>query len=166
MEEHRIRAETSRLGPRLRCPDRWLRAEFTLKARLCTRRGWATFPDSPAEAKQRGAPERLFTHDLEQLLRYTNDIAIKTTSLHGVNWKRASDWSVDQRYTPVGTLTAKDVSVQIEETQKLFVELVLWEILEQLVKVEAEQSAIRGPFNFFALVRDPQVDGWAVWFAA
>lgn len=141
-------------------------AEFALKVRFCTRRGWADFPDSREEAKKRGAPERLFTHDLETLLNYTDDVAIKTSSMHRVNWERASDWSVDQRYTPVGTLTSEQAKAQIDETEKLFIELVLWEILEKLVHVEFEQAAIRGPFNFFGLVLDRESGGWGVWFAA
>jgi len=141
-------------------------AEFALKARFCTRRGWPDFPDSPKEAKARGAPERLFTHDLEPLLKYTDDIAIKTSSMHNVNWERVSDRSVDQRYTPVGTLTRDQVEAQINETEKLFIELVLWEIIEKLVLVETEQAQRRGPFNFFSLVLDPQSSGWVVWFAA
>ena len=44
--------------------------EYALKARFCTRRGWPDFPDTLKQAKQRGSPERLFTHDLETLLKY------------------------------------------------------------------------------------------------
>ena len=141
-------------------------AEFALKARFCTRRGWPDFPDSREEVKKRGAPERLFTHDLETLLKYTDDVAVKTSSIHNLNWARASDWSVDQRYTPVGTLTQEQAKAQIDETETLFMELVLWEILEKLVQVEKEQSAARGPFNFFGLVLDRESAGWSVWFAA
>jgi hypothetical protein len=137
-------------------------AELALKARFCTRRGWADFPESREEARNRGAPDRLFTHDLEALLRYTDDVAIKTSSMHNVNWARASDWSVDQRYTPVGTLSQEQAKAQIDETEKLFMELVLWEIVEKLVQVEVEQASIRGPFNFFALVFDRESGGWAV----
>lgn len=140
--------------------------EYALKARFCTRRGWLDFPDSREEAKKRGGLERLFTHDLDMLLKYTHDIAIKTSSMHNVNWQRASDWSVDQRYTPIGTLTLEEAKAQIDETEKLLIELAHWEILEKLVQVEIEQAKVRGPFNFFGLVSDSESGGWAVWFAA
>jgi hypothetical protein len=71
-----------------------------------------------------------------------------------------------QRYTPVGTLTSEQAKAQIDETEKLLSELVLWEILEKLVPVEIEQAAVRGPFNFFGLVLDRESCGWGVWFAA
>lgn len=86
--------------------------------------------------------------------------------MHKVNWVRASDWSVDKRYSPVGTLSSEQVAEQLEATESLFLELVLWEILEQAVVAEKEQAEARGPFNFFALVRDPENDKWTVWFAA
>jgi len=141
-------------------------AELALKARFCTRRGWSDFPSNPREAKKRGGPDRLFKHDLDELLKYTDDIAIKTSSMHNVNWPRASDWSVDRRYTPVGTLTQEQAKAQIDETEKLFIELALWETLEKLVQVEIEQAHVRGPFNFFGLVWDQESGGWAAWFAA
>lgn len=74
--------------------------------------------------------------------------------------------SVDQRYTPVGTLSSEQVAEQIEATEGLFIELILWEVLEKAVVAEQEQAAVRGPFNFFALVRDPDIGKWTVWFAA
>lgn len=141
-------------------------AELALKARYCTVNNWADFPDNRRELKKRGAPERLFSHDLDRLLEHSRAVSIKTTSMHQVNWARASDWSVDQRYSAIGTMSKEKAAAQIEETVKLFIELVNWEILAALQRVEISESKLRGRFTFFALVWDHKSKRWEVWIAA
>jgi hypothetical protein len=140
-------------------------AEYTLKARYCTRNGWSDFPDDRAELKARGAPAKLFTHDLDELLKFTDDLRIKTTTMHNVGWNRAADWDVERRYQPVGTQSREKVEAQVNETEKLFIELAHWEIVEKLREIEIDQAKQQGPFNFFAFVLDRELGGWAVWLA-
>jgi hypothetical protein len=139
--------------------------ELALKARFCTRNGISNFPDSPKEAKAVGMPLKLMSHDLEALLKLSDDVLIKKNSMYNIDWDKASDWSVEDRYKPVGTFARDQVELQIHQTHKLFIEFVHWEILEKLHAIEIQQSKEWGPFNFFAYIEDREVQGWSVWFS-
>lgn len=139
--------------------------EFALKARYCTRHGVSNFPSDHAQAKKLGLPKMLLSHDLEELLKLSDDCSIKTTNMHRIDWHKATDWDPDKRYTPVGTMSRSDVEQQVNETAKLFFEFVLWEIVEKLLAVEIAESQEWGPFTFFALVHDHEVQGWSVWYS-
>jgi hypothetical protein len=140
--------------------------ELVLKARFCTRRGWADFPDSRAEAKQRGAPDDV-THDLEKLLMLSDGVCLKASSMQKIDWARATDWSSEQRYNAVGSVTREHAEAQIAETKKLVIEMVLFEIVERLVVVEPKVSEEMGPFNLFILGDCvTQRRGWEVLMSA
>jgi hypothetical protein len=68
--------------------------EYALKARLCTRRGWAEFPENRKEATKRGVPN-VITHDLDELLKLSDAVRITTASLHNIDWPRVVDWSAE-----------------------------------------------------------------------
>jgi hypothetical protein len=72
--------------------------------------------------------------------------------MHGIDWERVKNWESEQRYDPMGRVSRDQAESQIRETHKLFMELVLYEILEKLLKVEIELSSRQGPFDFFGLV--------------
>jgi HEPN domain-containing protein len=125
--------------------------ELVLKARYCTRAGWADFPSDAAEIRRIGGKEVL-THDLERLLTLAEGTSLAPNTLHHIDWNQALDWDVEQRYRPVGSLTKENVEAQIRETEKLFLEMVLYEIVEKAHAVEIEIENDVGPFNLFAVV--------------
>lgn len=140
--------------------------ELVLKARFCTRRDWADFPDDRADARQRGVPD-VVTHDLERLLTLSDSVSLQASSMNNINWARATDWSSEQRYEAVGSITREHAEAQIEETKKLVVEMVLYEIVGKLVAVERKVSEEMGPFNLFLLgdcVTQPR--GWEILMSA
>lgn len=126
-------------------------AEYLLKARYCTRKGWTDFPGNRTEAKNRGAPDKLLSHDLDKLLTLSEDIAIKTTSMHNIDWVLVSDWTSEQRYKPLGATSEQKAAAQITEIQHLYDELALYEILEKIRPIEIKLSEEKGPFDLFAI---------------
>ena len=140
--------------------------EMALKARFCTRKGWADFPDDRKEAKRRGAPD-VVTHDLDDLLKLSDSVQLKSNSMHAIDWGAISNWDVEERYTPIGTITRELAEARIRETQKLFIELAHFEIVEKLLAVEHILSDEFGPFNLFAFAeRATQKEGWEVLMSA
>jgi hypothetical protein len=138
-------------------------AELTLKARYCTTNSWLDFPNDRKEAKRRGAPD-IITHELDELLRMAGHDSLRvdnTTMLH-IDWDRVLDWSVEQRYQPVGSVTPEHAKAQVEETGKLCTELALFEIVEKLWAIEVEVSNSSGPFTLFALAETVTLPGWEV----
>jgi HEPN domain-containing protein len=141
-------------------------AEYALKARYCTRKGWADFPDDRDEAERRGAG-KIITHDLEKLLKLSDSVSIRSGGMNNIDWNRARDWSEQQRYRPDGSVKPEKVEAQIEETAKLCEELALYEIVEKLRNLEIEVSRSCGPFNFFGLAdKATQEEGWEVLISA
>ena len=125
--------------------------ELVLKARYCTRAGWTEFPSNAAEIRRIGGRDVL-THDLQKLLTLAEGTSLPPSSLHHIDWGQALNWDVEQRYRPVGSLTKEDVEAQIRETEKLFSEMVLYEIVEKVRAVEIEIERDVGPFNLLAAV--------------
>jgi HEPN domain len=140
--------------------------ELALKARYCTRNQWADFPDDRAEATRRGV-RGMLVHDLKKLLKLSDHISLQNNSMLNIDWDRALDWSEQRRYQPVGSVTREPAEKQIEETEKLFDELALFEIVEKLLIIEREVSQSQGPFTFFGLAENAtQNRGWEVIMAA
>jgi hypothetical protein len=139
--------------------------EFFLKARYCTRKGWAAFPSDRQELKRRlkGTNEKVFSHDLDELLTLSYGATLKRSTMHAIDWDRAMDWSSEQRYAPVGSVTREQADAQLQQTDLLLVELSLYEAVEQLVRVEQRLSQTHGPFNLFAVVQGVYApDRWDV----
>jgi HEPN domain-containing protein len=109
-------------------------AEFALKARYCTRNGLGDFPTDKASMKQLGVL-KLKTHDLDDLLKLSEDIRILPSAMRGIDWDRVTDWSPEQRYSPIGNKTPTDVEQQIRETEALRNQLDLFEITRRLLSV-------------------------------
>lgn len=140
--------------------------ELSLKARFCTRKGLADFPADRDEAKQRGL-NKLLTHDLQDLLTLSDGQVLQKSSMSNIDWDKAMDWSEQQRYAPIGTATHDRVLAQLAETRKLFIELVLFEIVEKMLVVEKEVSAEKGDFSLFAVSQNAtQRNGWEVFMSA
>ncbi len=90
--------------------------ECALKARFCTKTKLASFPSDRSAAK-RLQVAHAFVHDLDQLLRLTDDEHIAKENYPSVDWSVAADWSVERRYSPVGTRSTEQAQAQIEETE-------------------------------------------------
>jgi hypothetical protein len=127
-------------------------AELGLKARFCTLNNWPDFPDDKREARRRNAPDRLLSHDLDRLLELTDKARIDRGGLHHIDWEKASDWSSEQRYERLGTATRPATEAQVKETRKLWVELMIYQLVDRLVAIERQLSSEMGPFNLFALL--------------
>lgn len=135
--------------------------EFVLKARYCRLRKWSTFPDSPDQLRDWNSrdgvqmPGRLFTHNLDELLRLSNSVSIKTGAFGAINWERASDWSAEMRYQPAQSTTTEDARRQIEETERVVDELMRYEVVSELLAIEVDLSNRFGSFYFYGYVEHP-----------
>jgi hypothetical protein len=127
-------------------------------------------PTSRTTVKRRsaGAARKIFTHDLEELLKLSDQVhIIRSGGMLDIDWDRARDWSEQQRYRPDGSVKPEKAEAQIEETAKLCEELALYEIVEKLRNLEIEVSRSCGPFNFFGLAdKATQTQGWEVLISA
>jgi HEPN domain-containing protein len=119
-------------------------AEFALKARYCTRNGLSDFPTDTAGMKRLGVMA-LKTHDLDKLLELSDDIRILRLAMRSIDWSRVSNWSPEQRYSPIGIKTRGEVEQQISETRVLINQLDLYEIIRRLIPLQRELSAEMGP---------------------
>jgi len=135
--------------------------EYVLKARFCSKVGLASFPDDRQEAK-RLQVLHAFSHDLDHLLKLTDDQGITGGGMRNVDWSVASDWGVERRYEPVGSRIVDSVRFQIVETEKVCIELCQYELLDRLRTLEIEISSERGPFNFFAYWLNADKQRWEV----
>jgi hypothetical protein len=140
--------------------------EFALKARFCTRNKLTKFPNTLKEAKAMGVGD-VWGHDLRALLKLSDGHQIAQNSMFHIDWAKAMDWDSQQRYEPLGTTNKTRAEAQVQETEKLFIELALFEIVEALVTIEIEVSSTRGPFCLFALARgETRQDGWEILMSA
>ena len=142
--------------------------EFMLKARYCVLRGWETFPASTVELKARNArdgivmPERLFVHDLDDLLRLSNNHSLRPSSFHRIDWNRACDWTEEIRYRPSDAVSLEDATSLIAEVRKVVEELFCFEVVAHLLRIEIALSNRFGLFHCFAYVIHPETKKWHV----
>ena len=143
-----------------------LALEFMLKARLCTRRGWARIPDSEKEAKiwnerdGREKDKKTLTHDLNALLSLNDIDRITFTKFTytQADWEVASNWDVSERYHKIGTISAVEASTYVEEVEKVIASLREYELVEACAKIEIELSRDFGIFDCFVLVQSPEIE--------
>jgi len=145
--------------------------EFMLKARYCTLRGWPRFPTSVGELKAWNArdgvttQDRLFVHDLNELLRLSDTVGLRQTAFHHIDWGRACDWSEQLRYEPLGTVAQDDAAALIAEADNVVRELTTFEVLHGLLAIELELTRRFGLFHCFALVVHPETQLWTLLLA-
>lgn len=140
--------------------------ELALKARYCTRKGLTHFPADKKEAKVLGA-QKLLIHDLEELLTLSEGQSIQKTSMMLIDWDQATDWSAEQRYQPPGSVTEQKARGQIQQTERLFIELALFEVVDKLAPFEKQLSSEKGSFNLFVIAdKATQQKGWELLMSA
>lgn len=123
--------------------------ELALKARYCTRRGIADFPDNLPAIRAANLQEAAI-HNLDTLLTLAKGIEIPKYA--GIDWMRVCEWEVVQRYDPVGTITNEQAASRVEESSAVVDYLSLHELLERLSKVRAElHTELNTVFYFFAI---------------
>jgi hypothetical protein len=127
-------------------------AELALKARYCRRKGWLDFPPDVAGIKARGGKE-IITHELDELLRLSDSVRIARSTL--LDWDRICDWSVHQRYDPIGTTSVQDATAKIDATAGLLEALDVHEVVESLMPYSKDLQRSFGPFNLVAWVQGP-----------
>lgn len=123
-------------------------AELRLKARYCAIKKIPNFPNSITELRASGMGE-LKTHDLDQLLKLSNVHSI-AQSPH-INWSSISNWRVEHRYHPVGTVDKSQVSKQIAATTLLLETLDYYELIEALLSNRVDLETEWG-FSFSVFV--------------
>ena len=134
--------------------------EYALKARYCTRNGLNEFPRDKKQAKELGITE-IITHDLNNLLKLSNEVRILESSYSNINWEQAKDWTSEQRYQPIGQLTKKKTLAQFDETCKLVRELAIYEFIAEILPLEKELTIEKGPFNLFFIGENIlRLEGW------
>jgi hypothetical protein len=133
--------------------------EYVLKARFCSKVGLVAFPVDLKDAK-RLQVAHAFTHNLDTLLRLTDDEGVSRGTEADVDWAAAADWGVERRYTPVGDRSADQAAKQIAATERVCIKLCLYEVIDRLQRVEVEAARERGPFNFFAFCRSRSFPWW------
>ena len=106
-------------------------AELSLKARYCVTNGLSQLPATKREL----ADHKLLSHNLERLLRLSDAESIQRGALDSIDWQRVAEWDNEDRYKPVGTVTAEVARSRVDQTALLFQSLVQYEIVEALVKV-------------------------------
>lgn len=95
--------------------------EYMLKARLLRHRGWSRLPRSMKELaewnSQSGRPrnEKVFIHDLNELLSLAGDSSIKSTEYGHINWELVCQWSEQKRYAPIDSITGSDSTEHLAE---------------------------------------------------
>lgn len=139
-----------------------LAAEKALKARYCGLMGWLDFPDDRPEMKRRGGKD-CFSHDLDELLRISD--ALRITQFKNIDWDAVADWSVDDRYDRVGSVSPERARTQVTETRALLDELCTFEVIASLQRAQHAIESALGPLNVFALARLTSPPLWHVLYA-
>lgn len=140
--------------------------EFVLKARYCTLRGWSSFPSGPGELKewnQRDGvvmKDKLFVHDLDALLRLSDSVHLTKSSFKHIDWKRACDWSEQLRYMPTGSVTPAEAEEHLVEVEKAVNELLQYEVVMALWRIERDLTERYGLFHCFAYLENPRTKRW------
>ena len=126
--------------------------EFALKARYCEQNQIADLPSDPAKMRAMGL-RTLQTHDLDKLLQLADGVGLKSADLNRIDWARALDWSVERRYEADGRVQVADAIAQIDETERLFLTLATYEILDHVLELAITWEHELGPINFLGLSR-------------
>jgi hypothetical protein len=140
--------------------------ECILKARYCTKNRKPEYPGNREARKALGFPEQLFKHDLEILLTATNDVNIKTSSYHNIDWSRLTNWQTDFRYVPVDTVPSEQVAAQIEETRKLYFAVNELDLVEATLRFARVYELTCGRANLIALTQGREHGEWELWVSA
>lgn len=141
--------------------------ELTLKARLCTKRGWDRLPDKKefrewCERDGFDAKDRIFIHDLQTLLTLSDTEYLKRSGFTHIDWEAACNWSEQERYQPTGTADRSDIENKINETEKAVDQLLAYELVEALLKIEIETSTEFGPYTCFSVNQHKDGIGWVL----
>jgi len=144
--------------------------EFTLKARLCVTRKWPRMPRSLKECqnwnKRDGYDnkDRIFIHDLDELLSLSDSIRIKKSTFTKIDWERACTWNEQVRYEKDDSKSKEEASMYIDEVEKVVHELNMLDLLTILLDIEIRVSKKYGSFHCFALIK--RIDGhWDILFS-
>jgi HEPN domain-containing protein len=89
--------------------------ELFLKYRLCKQLKWAEFPKTNREFQ---CFQSLKTHDLDTLLKLSG-IERMVRRQYLADWSILLNWSPENRYGPVGLVSAKDASEMIKSAKVL-----------------------------------------------
>lgn len=142
--------------------------EFILKARLCTTRDWPRLPSNNAEKKEwnrrdgRSQNEKVFIHDLQDLLTLSNTISIKSNSFNRINWEQTCSWTEQTRYKPIDSVTNQEAKEYVAEVRKVVEILMEYELVQVLLKKEKDVCERYGAFHCFVLLKNPKDKLWTL----
>lgn len=88
--------------------------ELALKARICRTLNWTSYPPTSGHEKYRS----LLVHNPETLLTFSG-VESRIKPALATDWSVVKDWNPEQRYEPVGTVTARDAADMIAATRNL-----------------------------------------------
>jgi HEPN domain-containing protein len=89
--------------------------EIALKEKICRTLNWGDFPSNSGEFQKY---QSFKTHDLDVLLHLSGvEEAVKRNFLS--QWSVLGEWSPENRYKPIGKVTAADAGMMIQSAKTL-----------------------------------------------
>lgn len=122
--------------------------ELALKARVCTSRQLADFPQDKATLKARGLDKGLHSHDLEKLLRLSPN-SFHLAHFGSVRWDVVAAWDNEDRYKDLGNVNEAAARSMVDECTQLIRELTKFDAAEALWLVHQAFTAEVGPVPLF-----------------
>lgn len=149
----------------------WYNAGYTLelylKAILCRKRGWSQFPQDIKELNKLNAlagfpKENTFTHNIDELLKYSDLIFLKKSSYKNIDWDTALEWSEQIRYKSESDITLEKASACLNEIESAVQELQTYELLYYIQSIELELTKNYGPFDCFIMAESEEKNKWDI----